>query len=424
MKRSASIATPEPKGGASLRSLHATTRTARSVLLCFAFTVTLVLSSNGMFTLQSASATDYPSWGDVQNARKSEAAKKSEIATLQAIVAQLEQSVTTTQDDAAQKGLAWQNAQQNFDDAAFREKQLQDQAAKASAKAAKSKQTAGRIAAQQIMNTSSDPSLTLFLNGKNAATDLRKLGLASEVGRLSQGLFTRATLDKNAAQALTDQATRAKNALGVLEKTARANEVAAQAAAAAAAAALTQQQTHQAELNAQLATLITDTQHTEAEYSAGVQAQLAAGVGLAAGEISLSGYARPVQGRISSPFGFRIDPYNGVYRLHAGTDIAARCGTPMYAAHSGTVSYAGPYGGYGNFILIDDGDGISTAYAHIINGGILVQRGQQVSAGQNIARVGSTGDSTGCHLHFEVRVNGVATDAVPFMRARGVELAG
>ena len=188
------------------------------------------------------------------------------------------------------------------------------------------------------------------------------------------------------------------------------------------------------QLTAQLAILVTNTNQTEADFAIGVEvARQAAAAALAAqlaaapraGQISSEGWARPAGGHISSPYGYRIDPYNGAYALHAGTDLAAGCGTPIYAAHSGTVVLAGPYGGYGNYIRIqNDGDGsYETAYGHIVNGGILVGIGQSVQVGQNIARVGSTGMSTGCHLHFEIHHNGGTQDPVPFMRSMGVELA-
>ena len=90
-----------------------------------------------------------------------------------------------------------------------------------------------------------------------------------------------------------------------------------------------------------------------------------------------------------------------------------------------TVMLAGPYGGYGNYIRIrNDGDGsYETAYGHIVNGGTLVHIGQTVQVGQNIARVGSTGMSTGCHLHFEIHHDGGTQDPVPFMRSMGVDFA-
>ena len=95
---------------------------------------------------------------------------------------------------------------------------------------------------------------------------------------------------------------------------------------------------------------------------------------------------------------------------------------PIYAATGGTVSFSGVNGGYGNFIILDHGNGIESAYAHIIDGGRLVSNGQTVTAGQLIARTGSIGGSTGCHLHFETRSGGAVFDPVPFMRQRGVTL--
>jgi murein DD-endopeptidase MepM/ murein hydrolase activator NlpD len=103
-------------------------------------------------------------------------------------------------------------------------------------------------------------------------------------------------------------------------------------------------------------------------------------------------------------------------------DLAPACYAPIYAAHSGTVTFAANGGGYGNEVVLDNGGGISTAYGHIVDGGILVSVGQHVSAGQQIAKIGSTGWSTGCHLHFETRVNGSAVDPVPFMAARGISV--
>jgi murein DD-endopeptidase MepM/ murein hydrolase activator NlpD len=98
------------------------------------------------------------------------------------------------------------------------------------------------------------------------------------------------------------------------------------------------------------------------------------------------------------------------------------CGVPIYAASAGTVAYSGVYGSYGNWILLEHANGIQTGYAHIENGGLLVSPGQRVEAGQLIARAGSTGGSTGCHLHYEVRPGGSSTDPAAFMSARGIQL--
>ena len=111
--------------------------------------------------------------------------------------------------------------------------------------------------------------------------------------------------------------------------------------------------------------------------------------------------ARPVSGTITSRFGRRSRG------IHTGLDIAASSGTPIRAAADGTVTYAGRKGSYGNLVVIDHGNGVQTYYAHGVNGSIRVKAGQYVSQGQQIMGVGSTGNSTGPHLHLEVRLNGV-----------------
>lgn len=116
----------------------------------------------------------------------------------------------------------------------------------------------------------------------------------------------------------------------------------------------------------------------------------------------------PVQGRITSDFGSRLDPINGQHRNHHGIDIAAPRGTPIGAAAAGTIVFAGRRGGYGNTVIIEQVDGRQSLYAHADQ--LLVNVGDTVNAGQTIATVGSTGRSTGPHLHFEVRENGQPID--------------
>lgn len=115
------------------------------------------------------------------------------------------------------------------------------------------------------------------------------------------------------------------------------------------------------------------------------------------------GFMKPVAGRISSQFGWRMHPVLGYRRFHSGVDMAAGSGTPIRAAGSGRVIYAGYRGGYGNTVMIDHGGGKVTLYAHQSR---IAVRGGSVGKGQVIGYVGSTGMSTGPHLHFEVRVNG------------------
>ncbi len=121
----------------------------------------------------------------------------------------------------------------------------------------------------------------------------------------------------------------------------------------------------------------------------------------------------PASGPITSPFGMRRNPFGGAPDFHPGLDIGINSGTTVVAAASGTVIMAQWYGGYGNYILIDHGGGISTGYGHL--SAFYVSAGQQVQRGQAIAASGSTGASTGPHLHFEVRRHGKPVDPSPFL---------
>ena len=122
---------------------------------------------------------------------------------------------------------------------------------------------------------------------------------------------------------------------------------------------------------------------------------------------SASGFIWPVSGPVTSGYGYRWG------RLHEGIDIAVPSGTPVHASASGTVIVAGWVGGYGNLVVVDHGGGIATAYGH--NTSISAGVGQSVAQGQVIAYSGSTGHSTGPHVHFEVRINGTAVDPLGYL---------
>lgn len=121
----------------------------------------------------------------------------------------------------------------------------------------------------------------------------------------------------------------------------------------------------------------------------------------------------PVAGPVVSSFGWRIHPILGYRKFHTGIDIAAGYGAAIHAAGSGRVIYATWMGGYGNVIIIDHGNGLSTLYAH--QSSLAVGVGASVRRGQTIGAVGSTGFSTGPHLHFEVRVNGNPVDPMGYL---------
>lgn len=110
-------------------------------------------------------------------------------------------------------------------------------------------------------------------------------------------------------------------------------------------------------------------------------------------------------GRISSGFGYRVDPMSRKVGFHSGIDIAAKKGTPIAAAYSGTVKQTGKNSMAGNYVVLEHGGGLVTFYCHCSE--IIAMEGQNIIAGETIAKVGSTGYSTGPHLHFEIRINGV-----------------
>lgn len=390
----------------------------RSRILVTIAVFTLLITGFSLAPAQSASATDYPSWGDVLAARNDVAKKKAEIAKLQALLAQLEKAKQDTEAEAIRTGDIYQKAQDAFDAQDLKTQEYQKQADEAQAKADDSLKRAGQLAARLSRVGGGDFTTNLFFSGKDASNLLSQLGMASKISEQSKGLYDRAIRDQKTAQALTDQANVARAELERLKDIAEDAKIKAQAAADAAAAALKEQQDNNATLQAQLATLQTGLIHTEAEYVKGIQEAYGAGSGVV--EISSQGWARPATGRVTSSFGARVPPVAGVASFHHGVDIGAGCGAPIYAAHSGTVVYAGWYGNLGNYIRIEHEGDVTSGYGHIVNGGILVNNGQEVVVGQLIAKVGTTGASTGCHLHFEVRQYGSVIDPVPFMRARGI----
>ncbi len=123
--------------------------------------------------------------------------------------------------------------------------------------------------------------------------------------------------------------------------------------------------------------------------------------------VSAAGFVWPVHGVLTSGFGWRWG------RMHEGIDLAVASGTPVVAAAAGTVIVAGWLGGYGNLVVVDHGNGISTAYGH--NTSVTVGFGQSVAQGQLVAYSGNTGHSTGPHVHFEVRINGSPVDPLGYL---------
>ena len=130
--------------------------------------------------------------------------------------------------------------------------------------------------------------------------------------------------------------------------------------------------------------------------------------------ISSGSWPVPGHSRVSSPYGYRLHPVLNVQKMHTGVDIPAPTGTPAVAVDSGIVTYSGVQGSYGNTIMIQHDDGKVSLYAH--NSVLVASVGQRVEKGQVVSKIGTTGRSTGPHLHFEIRINGKHTNPMPYIK--------
>lgn len=384
-----------------------------AVVLTTAFFVPLISPSPAL-------ADDYPTWSDVEAARGDEAAAADAVAWVRDSIAQLSAEVERTRADLEAKSQKWMEL-----DARTRAKQaetatLAQQAEEAGSRAVEAEKAAGLWAAQVVKATGSDPTLQLFVEADDASRILSAIGVSSRVSQHATGLQEAAVQERNTAESLTRQSQTAQAELEDLEAAAAVAMAEAQAASEAASKALLDQQAEQARLEQMLIVLTERREATEEDYRAGEQARLEEQYGIDWGDVSSSGWVRPAGGWISSPYGNRAAGVGS--SDHGGVDLANGCWTPILAASAGTVTHAGWHWSYGNNMTIDHGGGLETFYAHMPDGGFVASVGQWVEAGQQIGYVGTTGSSTGCHLHFEVHIWGSTTDPVPFMASQGIYL--
>jgi murein DD-endopeptidase MepM/ murein hydrolase activator NlpD len=397
-------------------------------LLATVGTLVMVLTV-GVPLNSPAYADEYPTWEEVQEARKDVARAEAKVKEIMALLEKLEVQAAEAEMEAARLGEVYYEALFELDEATFRAQQLQSEADTAAALAEESRLKAGQFIAELARVGGADLTATLFISGDDANQLLSRIGYAAKIAEQTDGIYARALADQNAAQSLTDQAEVARGIREELQAVAEAAYEAANAAAMRAYDAVEAQLENSARLEAQLEVLIEQREATEADYQKGeiaralaAQSQGAIAGMIDPGQISSAGWARPSGGYVSSHYGMRIHPIYGFARLHAGIDLATPCGRPVYAARSGRVSYSGWLGTSGNFIRVTHEDGFTTGYAHLQNGSLFVRIGQTVVTGQLIGRIGNTGGSTGCHLHLETRQNMVAQDPYPFFLNRGIRL--
>ena len=384
----------------------------------------VMVLSLGLPSQSPAYADEYPTWEEVQEARKDVAAAEAKVKEIMELLARLEVEAAEAEEEAARLGEIYYEALYELDEATFQQAQLQSQADSAAAIAEESRLQAGQFVAELARVGGADLTASLFISGEDANQLLSRIGYAAKIAEQTDGIYARALSDQNTAQSLSDQAEVARQIREELQVVAEAAYEQANAAALRAYSAVEAQLDNSARLEAQLEVLMEQREATEADYQKGVIARQQSQIMgmIDPGQISSSGWARPSGGYISSHFGPRIHPIYGIARLHAGIDLATPCGRPVYAARSGRVSYSGWLGTSGNFIRVTHEDGYTTGYAHLQSGSLYVRLGESVVTGQLIARIGNTGGSTGCHLHLETRRNMVAQDPYPFFINRGIRL--
>jgi murein DD-endopeptidase MepM/ murein hydrolase activator NlpD len=410
--------------GRGARDVQAPTRVERLFRVAAAAFVVAVLAASGILPAAPAHAlraADFPSWEEVAAAKRDEASAKALRDRLQGQLQGLRDQAAATQAEADAKGQLYADAQQAYDEQYLVTQGLLTQTATAQAEADEAFGVAAQVISEMSKGGGADVTPRLFTTPGSPDALLDRLEMNRVVGDRYAGLYTKAIELRNTADALADQAEVAQALLEQLRAAAEAAFQVAQEAAIAAAAQLAQTESEIAEVQGRLDYLENRSQEMVAAYNEGIRQQWGDG---AAGQISASGYTHPVPGSyVTSHFGMRVNPVSGVYQLHTGTDLAGvGCGATMRAIHAGTVTYAGWNGSWGYYVQIDHGDGTNSGYAHIQAGGIGVSIGQPVAPGQPIAKMGTTGQSTGCHLHLIVRSGGNLVDPVPFLRNQGAPL--
>jgi len=400
----------------------------------------------------SASAAA-PTWQQVLEARGSEEAKQDALAEIAVAVEAASARADAAEGAAEAAGQVLGEAQAAVDEASAAHEALQAEAQQARADADDARLVVGHAAAL-LARPGGGGGLTseLMASGGDAEQVLRGLSMSTKLGENLAALRDRATTADRLATSLADQAAVALAERDRLVDEAQTALDEAAAASTAAREGVEQAEAEKATLAAQVALLHDDRLTLEQAY-AKAEADRAAAAAAAAAATPPPAGARPGTGPIvpgpgvgpgapgpgtTQPdpgtgwvaairsfssyqaYGYRVHPITGEYKLHAGADFGASCGTPIYAVSAGRVTYAGPSSGYGNLVVVDHGGGVTSAYAHMERSGIHVSTGQAVGAGAHIASVGTAGGSTGCHLHLEVRLGGVATDPVVFLAGKGV----
>ena len=299
--------------------------------------------------------------------------------------------------------------------------ELRDEIARTELRAAEIRTTGKRRAAEAFVHadrdvigallSSSDPNEALLRRTLLEFATLADIDITDELRRVEDDLTRlRAEAQRQEALARDHQADLTAILLSLERDRAAQEEIRAQLAGRIALI-----ETELDEMDAQDAELGELIKEKQAEIAAREAAAREAALRAPSPGADPSAYGMiwPTDGRLSSGFGYRRHPILGYSRLHTGLDIGNAYGTPIWSAGAGTVIYSGWRGGYGNAVVVDHGGGVSTLYGHLNER--LVAEGDTVDRGEWVGLMGSTGLSTGPHLHFEVRVGGSARDPLIYL---------
>ena len=416
-----------------------------------------------------AIVSDLPTWQDVEKAKQNEAAAAAKVSEIKDLLVKVQKEVERTRAESEAASLKFDQAASQLRDAQARVEALDTQAKASEAEAKQASEQAAALVSQIYRSGGVDRNLSLFLESDGSTADalLDRLAQTEKATERNTNIWQNAERAMNSAQTLSDQADSAREERDKLAKEAEANQQRAAEIADAARTEQIEQEQQQKVLQQQLAALEDKTTSTtkgyeqrlvleeqerqrileeqrreaerlEAERRAAEEAANNGGGGGGntgggntgggntgggntgggnTGGGNTTGWVNPLAG------GYWISTEWWGYYGHTGMDMAIGQGAPIRAAAAGTVSFSGWAGeySYGNMAEINHGGGVSTLYGHM-QFTPSVSYGQYVGAGQVIGYVGSTGNSTGPHLHFETKVGGVPQNPRPFMSARGVGL--
>lgn len=423
----------------------------RPVVVGIALVGVLVGTGGGFGTPPAAQALklDLPTWQDVQNAKKKQSTASAKVTEIEGLIKQVEDLVEETKKKSEEAAEALEIAEQELMEAQQRTEALEEQAAQSEEEAADAAEQAASLVSQMYRSGGVDRNVELFLESDDQAADslLERLAQMSKATERNTKVSEEAEQAMNTAESLGKQAATARDERDRLRDEAEEKREEAAAAAAEAVDELAEQEEQKKVLETQLAALKDKTTKTVDGYQerlrleeqerqrlaeeAAKRAREAARAGGGGGgggsggggggggggsspPPSSSGWVRPTTNYYISDWWGNVG-----WRTHGGVDFAAPSGTPIYSVGPGTVSMSGWFGNYGYMTEVTHSNGLRTRYGHQVQPP-PVRVGQRVGAGSVIGYVGSTGNSTGPHLHFETWVNGANVNPVPVMRARGV----